>query len=106
MSYSKYTVSELWNERYGNTEEITDYAGRLMKKSACGNPSSRYQPTLDHIRPLSKGGKDIKGNIEICHLITNAEKADSFPNWTTNGKHFQAKKVKGEKDSYEIVEIE
>mgnify|MGYP003303635420 CR=1 FL=1 len=56
---SKYTVKELWEERYGKAEEIIDYAGRRMLKSACGDPNSRYQPTIDHLRPISKGGRDF-----------------------------------------------
>lgn len=58
------------------------------------------------IRPLSQGGKDIKGNIEICHRDTNEEKADSFPNWTANGKRFQAKRVKGTSDEYDIYQLD
>ena len=50
---SKYKTIEVWNKRLGNVDEVVDYAGRIMKKSACGNPNSRYFPTLDHIRPLS-----------------------------------------------------
>ena len=103
---SKYTTLELWNKRYDGKEEIYDYAGRLMKKSACGNPDSKFHPTLDHIRPLSKGGEDIEGNIEICHRLTNEEKADTFSTWTTNGKTFQAKRKKGKRDEYKIVKIE
>lgn len=103
---SKFTTIELWNERFGNRETVEDYAGRIMKKSACGNPHSQYHPTLDHIRPLSQGGKDIKANIEICHRDTNEEKADSFPNWTANGKHLQAKRFKGTSDQYEIYEVD
>lgn len=52
---SKYNTIEVWNKMYGKKEEAYDYAGRLMKKSACGNPNSRFHPTLDHIRPLSMG---------------------------------------------------
>ncbi|MCM1438682.1 MAG: HNH endonuclease [Roseburia sp.] len=102
---SKFTVKELWEERYGAKETVTDYAGRQMKKSACGDPNSAYHPTLDHIRPLSKGGEDIKGNIEICHRATNAEKGDTFSTWKANGRTFQAKRVKGRKGEYKIVEI-
>jgi len=102
---SKYTVKELWEKRYKKTEEVYDYAGRLMKKSACGDGNSSYQPTIDHIRPISNGGKDIDGNIEICHRKTNEEKGNSFPNWTANDRHFQAKKVKGKSNEYEIHEI-
>lgn len=106
MSSSRFSTLELWNKRYGDREEVADYAGRLMKKSACGNPNSAYHPTLDHICPLSKNGADKEGNIEICHRTTNAEKGDTFSTWTTNGKTFQAKKIKGKKGEYRIVEIE
>ena len=102
---SKHNIIDLWNERYGNAQEVYDYAGRLMKKSACGDPYSRYHPTIDHIRPLSKGGSDVCGNIEICHSNTNEEKGDSFPHWKTNGKCFRAERVKGSRTDYVIVEI-
>ena len=92
-------------KRYGNREEVYDYAGRLMKKSACGNPFSAYHPTLDHIRPLSLGGADVSGNIEICHRDTNEEKGDHFPHWKTNGRLFRAVRVKGTKTDYVIVDI-
>ena len=101
---SKYTVLELWNERYGKAEEIADYAGRTMKKSACGNPNSSFEPTIDHIRPLSEGGKDVKQNIEICNYETNAEKGDHYPHWTTNDRRFHAEKTKGVSNGYTIVE--
>lgn len=45
-----------------------------MKKSACGNPNSKFHPTLDHIRPLSIGGSDVLENIIVCHRDTNEEK--------------------------------
>lgn len=102
---SKYKTIDVWNMRYGNRENVYDYAGRLMKKSACGNPNSAYHPTLDHIRPLSKGGQDVLGNIEICHHNTNMEKADSFPCWTANKRRFCAKRVRGTRTDYIIEEI-
>ena len=103
---SKYRTIDVWNARYPNQEAVYDYAGRLMKKSACGNPNSAYHPTLDHIRPLSFGGCDVLGNIEICHRDTNEEKADSFPLWKVNGKRFLAKRVKGTRTDYKIEPIE
>ena len=99
---SKYRTIEVWDEIYGKKETVRDYAGRLMKRSACGDPSSPYHPTLDHIRPLSAGGSDVLGNIEICHRDTNKEKADSFPNWKTKGHCFYAKRVRGTRTEYEI----
>ena len=102
---SKYRTIDVCNEFYGNKENVYDYAGRLMKKSACGDPNSSYHPTLDPIRPLSAGGCDILGNIEICHRDTNEEKANSFPHWKANGKRFRAERVKGSRAEYEIVKL-
>ena len=101
---SKYTTIELWNKVYGNKEEVYDYTGRLMKKSACGNPNSKFHPTIDHIRPLAKGGKDVIENIVICHRKTNEEKGDNFPHWVANGKRYKAIREKGNKNAYKIVE--
>ena len=75
---SKYKTVDVWNRVFGARQEAYDYAGRLMKKSACGNPNSAYHPTLDHIRPLSGGGCDVPENIIICHRDTNAEKSKSL----------------------------
>ena len=103
---SKYRTIDVWNKVYGKKENVCDYAGRLMKKSACGDPNSAYHPTLDHIRPLSAGGCDVPENIEICHRDTNEEKADSFPHWKANGKRFRAERIKGRRTAYTVVSIE
>lgn len=89
---------------YGNKETVTDYSGRVMKKSACGNPNSAYHPILDHIKPLSKGGSDVLDNIVICHRDTNEEKADCFSHWKSNRFAFKALRVKGSRVAYEIVD--
>ena len=101
---SKYKTVDVWNRVFGARQEAYDYAGRLMKKSACGNPNSAYHPTLDHIRPLSGGGCDVPENIIICHRDTNAEKANHFPHWKANGTTFHARRVKGYRVEYEIIE--
>ena len=100
---SKFNTLEAWNMVYGKQEEAYDYAGRLMKKSACGNPRSQYHPTLDHIRPLALGGKDIAENLIIVHRETNEEKGDCFPHWKVNGYRFHARKVKGTHCQYDII---
>lgn len=101
---TKYRTIDVWNMVYGNKEEIVDYAGRLMKKSACGNPNSKYHPTLDHIRPLAEGGIDTLSNIIICNRTTNLEKAYHFPHWRTNGRRFKAIREIGNRKSYNIKE--
>ena len=99
---SKLSVLKLWNDRYGYKEDVRDYSGRLMKKSAIGNSNSKFEPTIDHIRPLSNGGKDVVENIQLCNRITNQEKADRFSTWNCNGKTFQAVRKKGNKSAYLI----
>ena len=74
---SKYKTVKVWNKVFGNRETVFDYAGREMRKSACGDPHSAYHPTLDHIRPLSLGGSDVAGNIVIAIVIPTTEKADN-----------------------------
>ena len=84
---SKFSVKDLWNERYGKQEDVYDYAGRLMKKSACGNPNSSYQPTIDHIRPLADGGKDVKiiSQSVIMRRIRTKEIPSLIGEVTVNG---------------------
>lgn len=101
---SKYKTVDVWNRIFGLRQEAYDYAGRLMKKSACGNSNSAYHPTLDHIRPLSSGGCDVLENIIICHRDTNAEKVNHFPHWKANGRAFHAQRIKGSRVEYEIIE--
>ena len=92
---SKYDITELWDERIGaDVPEKYDLAGLLMKRSAIGNPNSKYEPTIDHVRPLSDGGKDVSGNIEIVNRKTNAEKADNYTYWSANGQKFKVVKTK------------
>ncbi len=100
---TKYNVKKLWNERYGNTDEVVDYAGNVMKKSACGNTNSNFEPTIDHIRPLACGGKDSKENIVLCNYRTNEQKADKFPHWQVDENRYHAQKVKGKSGVYEII---
>ena len=99
---SKYKTIDVWNICFGKAQEVYDYTGRLMKKSACSNPNSAYYPTIDHIRPLSKGGADVLENIIVCHRDTNEEKKDNFPHWKANGKSYKAIRVKGSRIEYEI----
>lgn len=101
---SRYRTIDIWNRYYKNLENVYDYAGRLMKKSACNNPNSKYFPTIDHVRPLSKGGSDVIENIILCSRKTNEEKADYFPHWKANGSKFVSNRVRGNRKAYIINE--
>lgn len=101
---SEFTTLELWNKRYGEKEQVTDYSGRLMKKSACDDEASDYHPVLDHIRPLLFDGEDIEGNIVVCNGKTKKDKDDCYPKWSANGKNFKAVAIPEKDGEYEIVE--
>lgn len=103
---SKYSITQLWDHIFRGQNEVYDYAGRRIVRSAIGNRRSSCCPTIDHIRPLSQGGKDCLENIVICNQITNEEKADSFPSWSANGKRFQARRVKGTTNEYDIYQLD
>ena len=100
---SKFNTIQIWNMVFGSKPEAYDYAGRLIKKAACGNPDSKYQPTIDHIRPLSCGGVDSIENIILCHRDTNEEKSNKFPHWKVNGNRYHARRVKGSRIKYEVI---
>jgi len=85
---------------------MIDYSGREMRISDVGKHNSDYEPTLDHIRPLSQGGVDELDNLIICNRLTNFEKGESFSTWKTNGKRFQARRERGKKNKYTIGGIE
>jgi CRISPR/Cas system Type II protein with McrA/HNH and RuvC-like nuclease domain len=102
LKIKKETALELWVERNGSKTRVQDYSDRTMDKSAYGLQSSEYGWDIDHIRPESLGGGNNKGNLEICTIKTNQEKADNFPHWTANGKRFKAVKVK--RNCYKIIE--
>jgi hypothetical protein len=105
IDMSKYGVSFIWDKLFANQSAVYDYAGRRMEKSAIGNPQSNSCPTIDHIRPLSHGGKDCLENIVLCNRITNQEKSNNFPHWTANGKRFLAKRVRGTSNEYDIYQL-
>lgn len=100
---SRYSIKELWREYYGDKTEVRDYAGRIMMKSAIGNHNSRFEPTIDHVRPTSQGGRDIKENLTICNWEKNEEKGDHFPHWKENGQRFKCIRKKEKRSGYEIV---
>lgn len=44
----------------------------------CWDPVSKWNISLDHITPRSKGGSNGKANLQPAHKICNVEKGDSL----------------------------
>ena len=45
----------------------------------CGNPTAPSDLTMDHIVPLSRGGKSTKGNVVPCCKSCNNAKKQLLP---------------------------
>ena len=57
-----------------------DVCGAMMVKSSFGR-DSQFGWEVDHILPISKGGKDDLHNLQPLHWKNNERKADDHPNW-------------------------
>ncbi len=55
----------------------TQYWRRLLEKGVCHYCGRRFPPselTMDHVVPLSRGGRSVKGNVVVCCKACNSRK--------------------------------
>ena len=100
MELNKETANRLWVRQFGKKQKAIDFAGREIAKAAYNDRNSSYGWNVDHVLPLSRGGKTADHNLVCCHILTNNEKADKFPCFKANAKEFE---VKRRQNHYEIV---
>lgn len=100
MDLNKETANRLWVRQFGKKQKAVDFAGREIAKAAYNDRNSNYGWNVDHILPLSRGGKTADHNLVCCHILTNDEKADKFPCFKANEKKFEIKK---RQNHYEII---
>lgn len=101
MDLNKETAIRLWVQQFGKRQKTIDFAGREIAKAAYNDRNSNYGWNVDHILPLSRGGKTADHNLICCHILTNDEKADKFPCFKANAKEFEIQK---RQNHYEIIE--
>lgn len=101
MKLNKETAIRLWTQQFGKRQKALDFAGREIAKAAYNDRNSNYGWNVDHILPLSRGGKTADYNLICCHILTNDEKADRFPCFKANTKEYEIQK---RQNHYEIVE--
>ena len=70
---------------------------RRLAKGVCHYCSRSFPPkrlTMDHIVPISRGGKSTKGNVVPCCKECNNAKKQLLPiEWDTYVKQFQRRKT-------------
>ena len=103
MDLNKETAMRLWNKTFGKETKVVDFTSRVIAKGAYGDRNSEFGWNVDHILPVSHGGKTNDSNLVITHIKTNDEKADKFPCFTANGIKFEIVKVQ---NHYEIREVD
>ena len=101
MELNRETAMRLWNKSYGNATRAVDFTYRVIDKGAYGDRNSDFGWNVDHILPVSHGGKTNDSNLIITHIKTNDEKADKFPCFSANEKKYKIIKVQ---NHYEIKE--
>lgn len=101
MKLNKETAIRLWTQQFGKRQKALDFAGREIAKAAYNDRNSNYGWNVDHVLPLSRGGKTADYNLICCHILTNDEKADRFPCFKANTKEYEIQK---RQNHYEIVE--
>lgn len=82
-----------WEKEFGDATIAEDFTGRTVHKGSYGQDNSHVGWDIDHIQPLSLGGKDTDENKQIAHVITNDEKKDKTTFVTEDGRQFQVQKT-------------
>lgn len=59
---------------------ICQICGKQIDRTLINGHIHKMYPTIDHIIPMSKGGKHILTNVQLAHLGCNAKKYDKTDN--------------------------
>ena len=66
-------------------EKTARYRAAIIQRDGpncwiCGGPfKHREKPTLDHVRPKSKGGGHTFSNLKIAHMKCNTSRGNDWP---------------------------
>ncbi len=67
-----------------------DRGGIMMNFFEHGNKNSQYGWEIDHINPVSNGGKDNLENLQPLNWVNNLEKEDQL-NWSCSQNKYNKK---------------
>ncbi|NPA24953.1 MAG: HNH endonuclease [Deltaproteobacteria bacterium] len=60
----------------------TQYWQRLLQQGICHYCGRKFSPaelTMDHVVPLARGGKSVRGNVVVCCRECNSRKKYKTP---------------------------
>ena len=70
MDLNRETAMRLWNKAFGKETKAVDFTCRVIVKGAYGDRNSDFGWNVDHILPVSHGGKTNDSNLVITHIKT------------------------------------
>ena len=83
-AFSAGTVEAVWSKAKpvsGKPGTAKDTCGATMERSQYGKTLS-HGWEIDHIKPVSQGGKDDLANLQPLQWENNRHKGDNYPNWS------------------------
>ncbi len=81
MAFTDEIIEEVWKkaktvQNNKPSEFRKDQCGAWIARNQYGNRSSMYGWEIDHITPVSNGGKDILSNLRPLHWENNLSKSN------------------------------
>jgi len=81
MSFTEEIIEKVWEKaaivsNNKPSEFRKDQCGAWISRKQYGNRNSMYGWEIDHITPVSNGGKDILSNLRPLHWENNISKSN------------------------------